>query len=93
MKDKIISKLVTMKFPARVATELAEDLMKIDKRLVPLRDAWLTGDESQDFEVCGYSVLRFVKERGMMYHAALLSVDWLLKEPDVTKAELEKGIE
>lgn len=93
MKEEIVSRLTNMKFSPRVAEGLAEDLMEIDNRLKPLRDAWLKEDESQDYKTGEYSVLSFVKERGMMYHAALLSMDWLLKEPDEAKAELEKGIE
>lgn len=92
MKDKMISKLAEKKIPERIAGGLAEDLLNVDERLAPLRDAWLEGDESKDIAVNGYSVSRFV-EYGMAYHAALLSMDWLIKEPQAAKEALGKGID
>lgn len=94
MKKKLLEKFATLKYPVRVAESLSEELLAIDKRLIPLCDAWLDDDETRDYAVDKeYSVLGLVKKTGMEYHAALLSIDWLLKDPVVARKVIENGID
>jgi hypothetical protein len=51
---------------------------------------WNTG-ELPLIEVEGYTVKQLETEHGMKPIAALLTLDWLLREPEKAKASLKRG--
>ncbi len=53
-------------------------------------DWWETG-KLPAFAVEGYTANRLVEEHSMRPIAALLTLDWLIREPEQAKASLRKG--
>ncbi len=75
------------------AETVAGDLKGLDSRLVPLYRRWLeenAEDDDRQFE--GYSVHMLKQKFHMNYIAALLTLDWLVKEPEEAKKQISKGI-
>ena len=87
----IANKLIKQGYANTVANRVTLELIKVDSALSPLVERWLDGDEA-DFESHGYSILGLMKSRSMTYPAALLTIDWLIKDPEAAKKSLEKGI-
>lgn len=89
-KDYIISKLIKQGYPAEASAIVAKELIHVNEVLQPIVNKWLNGEEN-DYECHGYSVLDLMKSRGMTYPAALLTIDWLIKEPEKAKKSIERG--
>lgn len=88
----IIRKLVENRYPEKQAPLVAEELMHLDARLTALLKAWVEDSRETDFEVEGYSVRGLMEKLRMTYPAALLTIDWLIKEPAVAKEAICNGI-
>lgn len=91
MKDIIKAKLLEQGYDAKSATLVASELTKIEPSLELLLNDWLGGKET-DFEAEGYSISGLMKSRRMTYPAALLTIDWLLKEPSLAQVAISKGV-
>ena len=69
---------------------LASECQNISKELRPLFEKWLyDASAKDDFTTHGYSLLDMMQQRGMHYLAALLDMDWLLKEPEKAKPVID----
>ena len=90
MKDLIISRTGCSEQQAAI---IAADLEKLSPELVPHLKAWLK-DESYTFdeEFCGYSLSSLERDYGMSFTGAILTLDWLIREPDEAKKALAYGI-
>lgn len=88
----IIKKLTENKCSEKQAPLIAEELSHLDARLVVLLKAWVEENKETDFEVEGYSINGFIEKYKMTYPAALLTIDWLIKEPAVAKEAISHGI-
>lgn len=87
IKNKLQKEGYSNKASAMVALELSN----VDSRLIPLVEKWLD-DNEEDYESQGYSIFGLMKSRRMTYPAALLTIDWLIKEPEAAKKSINKGI-
>lgn len=65
------------------AKKVAEELSKIDKSLKPALEKWLSTEETEIKEAEGISTELLASRLGMIYPAALLTIDWLIKEPAI----------
>ena len=88
----IYDKLTGKGFDDNSASILSENLIQLDSSLQPMLSAWLESGEEKDFEAEGYSIKKLMSEFGMQYQAALLTIDWLIKEPKIAQEALKKGI-
>lgn len=90
---KIINILEQRGYDPRSAQLVAGELLLLSSPLNMFFEAWLS-DESRkyDFESHGYSISSLMKDRQMTYPAALLTIDWLVKEPANALKSLKKGI-
>jgi hypothetical protein len=59
---------------------------------VPLLEKWVNQEDEQDITVDGFSLLSLKKQYKMSYPAALLSIDWLIKEPQIASQAIKRGI-
>ncbi|MCM1302291.1 MAG: hypothetical protein NC250_09415 [Alistipes senegalensis] len=91
-KNTIISVLAERGYKPRNAALVADDLMHLSSPLDVALRRWLDTEEIVDFSAEGYSVAQFMQQWGMKYPAALLTMDWILKEPEIAIQELKKGI-
>ena len=89
--DIFAKKLTEQGYQSKMAEMVAKELMNIDNSLSMHVVSWLK-DECADFESHGYSIAGLMKERNMTYPAALLTIDWLIKDPENAKKSLEQRI-
>jgi hypothetical protein len=89
MKEKIIEILKKeLGYSDHVAGITADDLLSISTQLKPALSKWLEKREITNLEVSGLSIKQLMERRGYTFPSALISMDWLLTEPEVAKREL-----
>jgi hypothetical protein len=93
MRDKLVSILVNehgySEYSARVT---ANDLIKLDPQLYEALDRWMAYGMMTEVEVANFSTGALMRDKGFTYPAALIAMDWLLKEPQVAAKELSKDV-
>ncbi|MDM8155777.1 hypothetical protein QUW14_16005 [Bacteroides gallinaceum] len=92
-KDYIYNVLLGRGYDEKSAQLVAVELMDLSQPLDAYLVKWMQ-DESdmQDYSLHDYSIKQLMEERNMAYPAALLTMDWLIKEPDAAVASLKRGI-
>lgn len=70
---------------------IADKIESLQPRLREAFESWWETGELPAVEVEGYTVERLVREHSLKPLAALLTLDWLLREPRVAKATIERG--
>lgn len=91
-REDIIQSLIKNRYPNNVIDSVADELMSIDKKLIPLLLKWVEDNTETDYAVEGFTLLELKDVYKMSYPAALLSIDWLIKEPHIAKQAISKGI-
>ena len=72
---------------------LCSDLEQLDQALVPVLAKWIKdGDCSDSTEYSGYSINSLCTEYEMNFIAALLTLDWIIKEPEQAIPAIKSGI-
>lgn len=90
MKETIIKRLGCT--PER-AEHIEKNLEGLSEPLKPLLNAWLeSGEEDDDTMYSGYSLNSLMNDYRMKFTGALLTLDWLVKEPDKAVKALKSGI-
>ncbi|MBR4039926.1 MAG: hypothetical protein IKJ11_07495 [Clostridia bacterium] len=75
------------------AAVIEHDLKEITPALQPLLDRWLRDGHCEDAtQYHGYSLNRLVSEMGMRFTGALLTLDWIIKEPEEALKALSEPI-
>ena len=93
MEELIHKTLLESGYDEKAARMVLPDLLGLSEPLKSLLKAWLENEKQHsDYTVAGFSVSEMQKERGMNYPAALLTIDWLIKDPENAKRSLTKGI-
>jgi hypothetical protein len=78
-------------YPLKGAQIIAEKLVNCTPQIqVAFTKFWEKG-EFPNMEVEGYTFASLVSEHGMKPIAALLTLDWLIREPEKAKESLKKG--
>ena len=91
-KDFIKEKLIREGYNDKMADAVASELVQVGGSLTPLVEKWVNDGKTVDFESHGYSITGLMKSRGMTYPAALLTIDWLIKQPEIALRSLKRGI-
>ena len=93
MKELILRTLIERGYSERNANLASNELENLSSPLDELLQAWIDSEDKQsDYVLDEYSLSKFMKERGMTYPAALLTMDWLIKEPEAAKRSLARGV-
>ncbi len=79
-------------YTQKQASLLAKELKDIDERLKPALDNWMRDETETDFMAEGFTVLGLKQQYNMTYPAALISIDWVLKDPENAVKCIEKGL-
>lgn len=92
MEQEVIKMiLIDRGYSEKNAILASKELQNLAEPLMPLLERWLADvDDKGDYEIAGYSICQLQKERRMKYPAALLTIDWLIKEPDAALESLRK---
>lgn len=92
-KLEILEILMQRGYTQRNASLVAEEMVNIAPQLQQYLEAWLMDKSyNENYEVGEYSLKRLQEERRMNYPAALLTMDWLIKEPEAALSSLNRGI-
>lgn len=92
-KLEILEILMQRGYTQRNASLVAEEMVNIAPQLQQYLEAWLMDKSyNENYEVEEYSLRRLQEERRMNYPAALLTLDWLIKEPEAALRSLNRGI-
>ena len=91
-KDEIVQALQKHQYNQFQADGVANELSQIDSQLIPLLEKWIKDDTETDYAVEGFSILEFMSLYNMAYPAALLTIDWLIKDPKTATIAIKKGI-
>lgn len=92
MKNKIYSALIENGYSEKSANLVIEDLLHLSSPLNEYLVEWIENGICKDFVSEGYSITAFMEKRKMKYPAALLTMDWLIKEPEQAKESLKRGL-
>ena len=84
--------LIERGFPEKQAISVASDLQAIDPALQNGLQSWLADQTETDFLIEGFKLSDLKQKFDMTYPAALLTVDWLIKEPELAKKSIRRGI-
>ena len=93
-KSLLIAELKTKYgYNPRGAQLVADKLEKMNPLLADLFVQWQKDGVIPQFEIEGYSIQRLLKKHKMTPIAAFLTLDWLMREPNIALASLKKGKE
>lgn len=91
--ENIIDILIKRGYPAPAAKTVAEKLEKLTGENKKAASEWLESGQEPLIASHGYSTASLMKKYPRMtYPAALLTIDWLDREPEKAKPVIEKGI-
>lgn len=90
--NEIKDTLIQRGYDEKKATGVADNLLKVSDCLKEAVEKWIADETETDFEVQNYSILELKEKFNMTYPAALLSIDWIIKDPIVAIKCIEKGI-
>lgn len=92
-KETIVNKLMANHYSEKQAIRVAEDLLLIDDKLYSLLEKWIATTKETDITVEGFSLIELKNKYQMTYPAALLTIDWLIKDPNIAVDAINQGIE
>lgn len=81
--------LVRKGYNERHANLVAQDLVKIDPHLVEPLNNWLVAGIETEIKYRGVSLKSLMERVKLKYPAALLTIDWVYKEPDLALSVLK----
>lgn len=75
------------------AMEIVADLSELHNELKPVLSAWINnGYVDYDKEYEGYSLKSLMQDYRMQFTGAILTADWLIKDPKAATKALHYGI-
>lgn len=90
--NQIYQGLITKGYNEKQALGLSMQLSELSNCLLDRLSIWLTTGETPDYEIRGFSINDLMTKYNLKYPAALLSIDWVIKEPAVAIPVILKGI-
>lgn len=87
----ILKALIEHGYSEKQAMHTAQELMELSESLKTLLARWMEQNEESDYAAEGFTLLELKQKFEMTYPAALLTIDWLLKEPDMAKKAIATG--
>ena len=92
MKEEIVKILIERGYPEKQAVSAASNLLNVDNQLQNGLHLWLTIGKETDYQIEGFKLSKLKQKFDMTYPAALLTIDWLIKEPELAKKSIDHGI-
>lgn len=78
-------------YPQGTARSVAIRLSQLGPELAPLAEKWWISGTTVDLEVHGHSLHSLKRDHGLNDIAGILTLDWLLREPQAALAQLARG--
>ena len=90
--EKIKEVLLERGYTDKQVNAVIYDLMIIDESLKEGFSLWLESEKETDYTIQGIALSELKNKFGMTYPAALLTMDWLIKEPEKAIESINRGI-
>ena len=90
--EKIKEVLLERGYTDKQVNAVIYDLMIIDESLQEGFSLWLESEKETDYTIQGIALSELRNKFGMTYPAALLTMDWLIKEPEKAIESINRGI-
>lgn len=90
--DKIYDILIVRGYTPAQSKILAPRLANLSQELQPLLEEWIISEKEQNIIIHDVDMLSLAKSSSLKYPAALLSMDWVIREPDKAIPTIKKGI-
>lgn len=90
--EEIKNILINRGYPERQAISVASDLMDIDSQLTDGLSHWLENETETEYTIEGFKLSELKHKFDMTYPAALLTMDWLIKDPEKAKYSIQRGV-
>lgn len=92
-KEYVIQVLMENQYTEQQANAVSNDILNLDEKLIPIFEKWASSGEVQDFSSNGLSISELMKRfEKMKFPAVLLTMDWVVKEPNIALLAIEQGI-
>lgn len=93
MMENVIKALIERGYPQAAAKIVAGKLSNLSGELKAAADLWLESGQVTVVDSNGYSTQSLMARfPGMTYPAAVLTIDWLKREPEKAIKSIEGGI-
>lgn len=91
--ENIENILIKRGYPENAATVMSQKLSQLSGQIREAASSWLDSGREPVVSSHGYSTKSLMERfKGMKYPAALLTIDWLERDPEKAKIAIEKGI-
>lgn len=90
--NDIIKLLMQQDYTEKEAIVTAQELSELSPQLEALFCQWVENGSEGDYTAEEFTLLELKKKFDMTYPAALLTIDWLLKDPQVAKVAICSGV-
>ena len=84
--------LIERGYPEKQAILVASNLQTLDPTLKDGLTSCLADQTETDYLIEGFQLSELKQKFDMTYPAALLTMDWLIKEPELAKKSIQRGI-
>ena len=91
-KQSLEKLLVECGYPAHMIEGTAKKIMNFQPRVAQAFQVWHAGEQCPDITVEGYSFADLTGHYGMKPIGALITLDWLLRDPQSATAALRRGV-
>lgn len=93
LKEKIKEILIReLGYSEYVAELTAKDLMDLKPELKGALAEWLDNRREEVISICGISTKDLIEDKEMTYPSALISLNWVLRDPEKAIPELKNII-
>lgn len=91
-RNDVIARLIDeYNYPTKGAQLVATKLEALTIEVRPYFERWWAGGPIPNLQIERYTVRRLMEEHGMNPIAGFLTLDWLVREPEMALASLKKG--
>lgn len=90
--EEIKNILTSRGYTEKQALAIIPELLQLDDSLQQGFQCWLANEEEIDYTVEGFKLSELKSKFDMTYPAALLTIDWLIKEPERAVKSITRGI-
>ena len=90
--EKIKEVLLERGYAGKQVNTVINDLMAMDESLKEGFSLWIESEKETDYTIQGITLSELKNKFGMTYPAALLTIDWLIKEPEKAIESINRGI-
>ena len=93
MKERIKEILVReLGYSDYVAEMTTTDLLNLNSKFKEALDKWIENRIETEIDINGISSKNLMKNKGLTYPSALISLNWILTEPEIAIRELTNEI-